>query len=282
VAAVAPVAATAGAAPRPVTASDPRRERRLARYERVVVLHTEGRSITAIGREVGLCRATVRRYLHAGIFPERPARRTKLSAGMAHGAFLQARWEAGCRDATVLWAALRDRGFTGSLRMVQRVVSGSRVEPGRRGRAAKRAGVVPAPAPARPRPPSARQAVWLLLRPVESLAPTQRAMRERPRAAAPEAGAVLPVLEDFRRMIRERERAALEGWLQAAEASVARERRAFAANLRRDFAAVAAALTHEWGSGQVEGQVTKIKLVKRQMFGRAKLDLLRKRVLLAN
>jgi transposase len=269
------------AAPLPV-APDPRRKRRLARYERVIALHQAGLSLTVIAREVGLCRPTVRKYVNAGGFPEWPARRTKLSAGTAHGAYLQARWEAGCRDATVLWAALRARGFTGGLRMVQRAVASWRVEPGRRGRAAKRAGCVPAPAPARPRPPSARQAVWLLLRPSEELEPAQQAMRERLLAAAPDVQAALPVLEAFRHMVRERDHRTLDGWLATAEASEVREVQAFAANLRRDLPAVAAALTHEWSSGPVEGQVTKIKLVKRLMYGRAKLDLLRKRVLLAN
>lgn len=156
-------------APPAVASLAPRRARRLARYERVVGLHRDGWSITAIGREVGLCRETVRTYLRAGGLPAWSGRRTKLSAGTAHGAFLQARWEAGGRDATVLWAELRERGFTGSLRMVQRVVSRWRVEPGRCGHAATRAGVVPAPAPA-------RQAVWLLLRPAEALEPAQLAM----------------------------------------------------------------------------------------------------------
>ena len=83
-------------------------------------------------------------------------------------------------------------------------------------------------------------------------------------------------------MVRDRDQTALDGWLETAEASAARELRAFAANLRRDLPAVAAALTHAWSSGPVEGQVTKIKLVKRSMYGRAQLDLLRKRVLMAN
>ncbi len=122
----------------------------------------------------------------------------------------------------------------------------------------------------------------MLLRPAETLEPAQRAMRERLLAAAAEVAAALPLVEEFRRMLHERDHPALAGWLQSAERSVVRELRAFAANLRRDLAAVEAALTHEWSSGQVEGQVTKIKLVKRQMFGRAKLDLLRKRVLLAS
>ena len=262
--------------------ADPRRRRRLDRYERVVALWRAGRSITAISRDVGLCRETVRKYVRAEGFPEWPGRRTKLSAGTRHGTLLQTRWAAGCRDATVLWAELGDQGFTGSLRMVQRVVSRWRVEPGRRGRAAKRAPGNPVPAPARLRPPSARQAVWLLLRPVEGLEPAQLTMRARLLVAAVEVAAALPVVEEFRRMVHDRDHAALARWMQRAEASVVREIRAFAANLRRDLAAVEAALTHAWSSGQVEGQVTRIKLLKRAMYGRAKLDLLRKRVLLAS
>jgi transposase len=197
-----------------------------------------------------------------------------------HGTFLREQWEAGCRDASVLWAELHARGFTGSLRMVQRVVARWRVGPARRGRAAKHAGV--APAPARPRPPSARQAVWLLLRPDEALEPAQQAMRERLLAAAPEVAEALRLVAAFRRLLEERDHPALDGWLRSAEASRVREVRSFAANLRRDLPAVEAALTYAWSSGQVEGQVTRIKLVKRQMYGRAKLDLLRKRVLLAS
>jgi transposase len=238
-----PAHAAEVAPPAAPVATDPRRERRLARYERVVALYRAGYTLTAIAREVGLCRPTVRKYVHAGGFPEWPARRTKLSAGTAHGTYLQARWNAGCRDATILWAALRARGFTGGLRMVQRAVADWRVEPGRRGRAAKRAGGVPAPAPARPRPPSARQAVWLLLRPSEDLEPAQQAMRARLLAAAPDVQAALPVLETFRRMVRERDHAALDGWLATAEESEVRELHTFAANLRRDLPAVAAALT---------------------------------------
>ena len=267
----------------PVAAGgNPRLERRLARYERVVALRREGHSITAISQAVGLSRPTVRKYVQANGFPEWPARRTALSAGTAHATYLQARWHDGCRDANLLWRELRARGFTGSLRMVQRAVAGWRVEPGRRGRAATQAGGTPAPAPPRPRPPSARQAVWLLLRTVDELTPAQQEMRRRLLAAAPDVQAALPLLEAFRGMVRHRDHAALADWLQTAATSPVRELRTFAANLRRDLAAVEAALTYDWSSGQVEGQVTKIKLVKRQMYGRAKPDLLRKRVLLAS
>ena len=98
--------------------TEPRRARRLARYEQVIALRQDGWSLTEIGAIVGLSRPTVRKYVNAGSFPEWPARRTKLSAGTAHASYLQTRWQDGCRDATVLWQELQARGFTGSLRMV--------------------------------------------------------------------------------------------------------------------------------------------------------------------
>ncbi len=107
-------------------------------------------------------------------------------------------------------------------------------------------------------------------------------MRTRLLEAAPDLQTGLTVVEAFRQLVRTRDRAALAPWLQTAEASPVPELRGFAGSLRRDLAAVEAALTYPWSSGQVEGQVTKIKAVKRQMYGRAKFDLLRKRVLLAS
>jgi len=99
-------------------AAKPRRARRLARYEQVITLRQDGWSLTEIAALEDLSRPTVRKYVTAGSFPEWSARRTKLSAGTAHASYLQARWQAGCRDATVLWQELQARGFTGSLRMV--------------------------------------------------------------------------------------------------------------------------------------------------------------------
>jgi transposase len=109
----------------------------------------------------------------------------------------------------------------------------------------------------------------------------QQAMRARLLVAAPEVTAALSLIEDFREMLRTRKAECLPAWLVRAEQSPMPELTAFAANLRRDDAAVEAALTYEWSSGQVEGQVTKTKLVKRKGYGRSKFDLLRKRVLLA-
>jgi transposase len=276
------------AAPLPQTststppAADPRREHRRAQYEQVVALHQQGWSITAISARVSLCRPTVRKYVHAESCPARAPRRTLLRAGAAHTVYLQERWAEGCRDAEALWRELRARGFRGSLRMVQRAVAGWRETPGRRGRQPHTLAPAPGVQRPRPRPLSPRQALWLLLRPVEDLTAEEDALRQRLLDGSPDIRAALTLVEGFRQMLRTRDPAALDPWLRAAETGVVPEVCAFAASLRRDYAAVAAALAHPWSSGQVEGHVTKVKLLKRLMFGRGKFDLLRRRVLLAS
>ena len=76
-------------------------------------------------------------------------------------------------------------------------------------------------------------------------------------------------------------RVALNTWLADARRSGVRALETFAAGLEQDGAAIQAALTTPWSSGQAEGQITRLKLIKRQMYGRASFDLLRRRVLLA-
>ena len=86
-------------------------------------------------------------------------------------------------------------------------------------------------------------------------------------------------MQDFAAIVRRREEGALAAWVAVATASRLPDLAAFAAGLLRDWAAIRAALTEPWSSGQVEGQVNKLKVLKRQMYGRANVDLLRKRVL---
>lgn len=266
----------------PPVVVDPRRERRRLRYEQVVALRTEGWSITAISQQLGLSRPTVRKYVQAETFPEWAPRRTLLRAGAAHTVYLQRRWTDGCRDAKVLREELRARGFSGSLRMVQRAVAGWRETPGRRGRQPDAPRPLPPGVVPRPRALSPRQALWLLLRPEEDLTAEEGVMRARLLAGSAEISATFTLVEAFRRMLRTREHAALDPWLEAAETAAVPEMRGFAASLRRDYAAVDAALGHSWSSGQVEGHVTKTKLIKRLMYGRGSFDLLRRRVLLAS
>jgi transposase len=96
---------------------------------------------------------------------------------------------------------------------------------------------------------------------------------------SPESKEVRALSHAFTQMLRARSVGGLLTWVAKAEQSPVTEIRSFATGLRQDEAAVTAALEHEWSNGQVEGQINKLKLIKRQMYGRAKLDLLKARLL---
>jgi transposase len=126
--------------------------------------------------------------------------------------------------------------------------------------------------------PSAKEASWLLLRP-EKLGDEEKKAVELLRRLSPEVGRAQELALSFVRMIRGRRTDELRQWLIDAQRSEIPELVSFANGLSEDFSAVKAALSYKWSQGQVEGQVHRLKMVKRQMYGRANLDLLRARML---
>jgi transposase len=128
--------------------------------------------------------------------------------------------------------------------------------------------------------PSAREATWMLLRPDE-LADEEKPVVELLRRLSPEVGRAQELALGFIEVIKERRADELREWLINAQRSEIPEFSTFANGLTADIGAVRAALEYEWSNGQVEGQVHRLKLLKRQMYGRANLDLLRARVLRA-
>lgn len=124
----------------------------------------------------------------------------------------------------------------------------------------------------------AHRVARMLTADLPSLAEPDRAYAERLLALSPALTTVRDLAGRFGVMVRSHGADALAPWLAEAAGS---ELRAFAAGLRQDGSAVRAALLLPWSSGQVEGQVARLKLVKRQGYGRAKLDLLRARLLRA-
>jgi transposase len=275
------------------TAGATTRERRRARYDQVVALRAQGLSLTAVATQVGLSRPTIRKYLTAGTFPEWAPRRTLLRTGSGYTMYLQQRWAEGCRDATVLWSELPARGFTGSLRMVQRAVArwrprirargprrrqppipGGLSRPARLEAAESSPGRVTQPLDLPPsRGISPQQAAWLLLRHPDTLNNSEQVLRTQIVDISPEIRLARELLETFCTILKQREATHLDCWLQRAITSGIAELRGFAFGLKRDNDAVRAAATVVWSSGQVEGQITKVKLIKRQMYGRAKFEL---------
>ena len=136
----------------------------------------------------------------------------------------------------------------------------------------------PAP-PARPAAPTVREVTgWILRRP-ESLEPGEQLRLTHVLAHCPQLDAAATHVAAFAEMMCGRHGERLDAWLAAVEADDLPELRRFTAGLRRDYDAVRAGLTLPHSSGRVEGIVNKIKMLKRQMFGRANFDLLRTRVL---
>jgi transposase len=249
--------------------------RRREKYDQARALHDTGASVAQIARTVGASRVTVYKYLREG-----PPQRKRHSV---HGKqrvlepyepYLCKRWNEGCRMATVLWREIRAQGFTHSLTNVQRFVNHLR-------RDGPPADNRPRTALTKAQGPPPRLVAALVLRRPERRTDEQRAYLTLLRAEDPAIATVVTVAEDFLVLLRRREGERLEAWLDTAEASDVDEVTRFAARLRSDLAAVQAGLTLRHSNGQTEGHVTKLKLVKRQGYGRAKIDLLRKRLLRA-
>lgn len=236
-----------------------------SRHAAVQALITQGVSISAAARLLHLDRKTVRRYANSPNLPTEaaPSRRRRCLLD-PYTAYLARRWQEGCRKAATLCRELRAQGYRGSATTVRAFVAPFRDQ------------ALPLPQ----RPPSVRAIVGLLVR-----QPAALGERDEQRLAAllaqhEDLAAAYRLARAFATLLHEREGTALRQWVEDVTASGCRELCAFAHSLEGDWDAVVAGLTLAWSSGPVEGHVNRIKLVKRQMFGRAKLDLLRRRVVL--
>jgi len=256
--------------------SQQRRARRLERYRRVVELNEQGVSLRGIARSMGMHRATVRHWLGAGSFPEL-ARRRVTSRTDAFLDDLRRRWDEGCRNAAQLTREIQALGFSGSSVMVRRRVSRWRLGERTQGcRPASRQNV------RSPRRPSSRRVCWWLLEEPAELRLEEHAFVQVLGDRCAELRISAELARAFAGMVRHRHAGDWENWMTNAQGpGVARELSGFAAGLRQDEAAVRAALSLGWSNGPVEGQVNRLKLLKRQMYGRAGFDLLRQRFLQA-
>jgi transposase len=241
------------------------RERHAAVHE----LLQAGESQHAVSRILSLSRPTVRRFAHAASPDE------LMDGALGKGSkldpfkpYLHQRWNEGVTDAAVLHAELRERGFAGSVRTVRRHVAPFR-------------GAAAAPDPV-PAVPKARQITrWLLSRP-DHLQPDERTRLDAIRGSCPHIDVLAGRIGSFAEMMTARTGDRdLEAWLTAVEADDGQpELRSFATGIRHDQQAVTNGLSLAYSSGKVEGTVNKIKMLKRQMYGRAGFSLLRTRVIL--
>ncbi len=253
-----------------------RRTQRLGQYAQACALRQQGLSMAKIARQVGVSPRTLCRWYAAEAFPERTRRTGETSCLDPYTPMLHQQWEAGCRKATHVWRTLRAQGFPGSYAVVYRYVTAlRRGHPARSSDAAR-----PAAAPRATSLPSltARQLSSLFVRRPEQRTPDEQAHVTQIQQHDPTIAQIAALTETFTQMVRQRTPNALQTWLETVLTSGLPDLKRFATGLQQD-GAVRAALELPYSNGQTEGQITRLKLLKRQMDGRAQLDLLRQRVL---
>jgi len=259
-----------------------RHERRHERYEEIRQLHQQGLSIRNIARRLKLSRITVRKYIEAETCPMYPEGVTRGSKLAFYIDYIQQRWESGCHNASQIWRELCQLGFDGSRGLVARWAAKERVK---LSSTEDTQSSVPsgssslgfkASAKSEVVPWSPSRAAWLLVKPEDDLTLEDRQALERMKQSDEEVAEAYSLGQRFTSMVRERQSDALLPWLEDALQSGIE---GFAKGIQQDIAAVMNALSLPWSNGQTEGQVNRLKLIKRQMYGRANFDLLRKRVI---
>jgi transposase len=236
-------------------------------HAEVQALAARGLGLRAIARELGVDRKTARRFAQANTSDEAVARAvsrpTVLDRYQPH---LHRRWTEGCHDAGVLHAEITVLGYRGSLRTVYRYLQPLRTST--------------APAALSPAALTIGEVTSWLLRRAEDLNPRQQQLLAELRGHCAQLNCLAEHVTSFAKMMTKRTgEQDLAGWLDRVEADDQPELHTFAAGIRHDLAAVTTGLSLPYSSGPTEGNVNRLKAIKRQMYGRASLDLLRKRVI---
>lgn len=267
------------------------RARRMAAYDDVRRRYLVGETLLAIARATGLARSSVRKYAYAKSFPERAARAPGPRMIDPYLPYLEARLAEGCENAAELWREIAKRGYAGTKKQVNRWLQERRTTPASRTPSRwRKASMTYSSGRAPGTVPSPKQLAWLITKQPDMLT-SDEAAAIAALQQDPEAARVCELVRRFVNLIRS---CSLQGdqrwtdpigtfdrWIADATACGIRAVETFAKGLAQDGNAVRAALTMPWSNRQAEGQITKLKLLKRSMYGRAKLDLLRQRLLLA-
>jgi transposase len=234
------------------------------RYEQVQALRAQGKGVKPIMRETGLAKETVRRFYRAATVDELLAkvRDGRPSLLDDYKPYLHQRRNEGCANVRQLHAELKERGY-GTIRDYMLPF--------------RRAGAAP---PAVPGPPKARDlASWILTDP-DNLDDDEKDKLAQARERCPHLDALAGHVTEFAKILTGLHGDRLDDWITAVDADNQPDLHSFARGLKRDHDAVLNGLTMPWSSGVVEGNLNRLKMIKRQMYGRATFGLLRKRVLL--
>jgi len=269
-----------------------RSARREASYHQVKALREQGGSLACIAEQTGISTRTIQRFLAAEQYPERARRRSQRCLTDAYESYLRERLLSGYTNVAQLYREIKQKGYAGTYSCVyaylSQITDGSRIP-----RNVVRGKTGPPQVPRVPRirspgtgkrevPPSRDVAWWLqghLTQGKPEVAQQQQAFLEAVFEQAPVLKEASELAKRFVSLFKHRSLDDLPVWLESAIQSGCSEMRRFAQGIRQDLPAVRNAVSLSWSNGQTEGQVNRLKMIKRQMFGRAAFDLLRARVM---
>lgn len=266
----------------------PSRARRLAQYDQAHALRQQGHKIKDIAHHLGIDKKTVIRFLSFATFPEyKTSKRRSYSALNPYKAYLKEQWQAGHHNTKKLFQEIQQQGYPGSYSRVARYTHKLREQfPSRPQPDSLKELPGRGPAPDKGlkqshKPLTARRSAWLVMRKSEHLTPEEEQKLEQ-LEQQPELSVAIALTQSFLLLVRKRLPQHLDDWLQRAKESSLKPLQSFARGVVDDYEAVKAALTLEISNGPVEGQNNRLKMLKRQMYGRAGLDLLNIRLVLGN
>jgi transposase len=242
---------------------------RQQQYQELLAWSEQGLGPEQIAPLVGLSERTVYRWLAHANAPSGQHHTRSSSVIDPYQAYVQKRWQEGCCKGSVLCRELKAQGYGGSERAVYRYLTFLQEQSGSQGVPKGEAPVVL----------SSKKMTWLLMKEPSTLDEEEKQALWMLRKTSPTAEVVYHLVQDFGQMVRLRQGERLDEWLEKVEASAIGELQSFATGIQRDKDAVQAGLTLPYSNGLLEGHVNRLKLIKRSMYGRARFDLLRLRVL---
>lgn len=252
-----------------------RREYWLQKFQEVHTLYRQGLSISAIVRQSGLARTTVRKYLRLTALPPKTSPKPDPRLIDPYRDYLYQRLAQENVSSYRLLAEIRAQGFKGGHTTVYDCVAQLRQL---LDRSPSKSDPPPSPPPTT-RPLTARKLAFTVLSRPDARSEAARQLIHQACQLHPHLEQIIALAQRFAYMLRTRQAQLLDPWLEMTGSSQSPNLKSFATGLRQDYEAVKAALSTPFSNGPVEGHVNRLKFIKRQMYGRANFDLLRSRVL---
>lgn len=251
-----------------------RTEARQAVYDAVKARQAQGAYITDVAREFNLSQKTVRRWVNSErLPPDTRGRFKRICLIDKYEAYLRARLAEGCTNQSQLWREICQQGFTGNRELVSKWIRENGMSP----RAKLPHSATKKDTLVLPRP---KALTWLIIKHKDELDEDEQYLLKL-LLRDTNIAELRQIAHQFMQMIRNQSVNEWDSWLEACSQSTIKELKNFAIGLKRDEAAVYEAIRQPFSNGPTEGHVNRLKVLKRQMYGRANFDLLRLKVLLA-